>query len=128
MAADIFRARQDREIHTHRDRLELKRRRPAVVEQGDDPLLVRDRANGRDVLDFEAVGARALHEDGARSVADQFREAGADQRIILTHGNAEADEKRITKCPGGAIDAVRDEQLIARAEDGEQRPRNRGRA
>ncbi len=80
MAADIFGAGEDGEIDAERDRGEVERGRPGVVDQGGDTARFGGGADGGDVLHLERMGAGAFEEDGAGPVGDQGGDAGADQR------------------------------------------------
>ncbi len=71
MAGEIFRAGLDRHIGAAVMRRKEQRRRPGVVEDDAGALAARDRGDGRNVRQFEALRARRFEEDDAGVRPDQ---------------------------------------------------------
>jgi hypothetical protein len=80
VAADVLRDRLDRDVDAERERLEVERRGPGVVEEDQRARGVRDLGDRRDVLDLEGERARALAEDQAGVRANSSRRPAPPSR------------------------------------------------
>ena len=111
---DVFRCRLDRHVGAERQRLAIERRRPCVV--GDDPDFLRMgcRCNRRNVLHFESLRAGALDHDEARVGLEVLGDARADRRIIIGRLDAEPLQHSVCERARRLIDAVDDQNVIAR--------------
>ncbi len=121
MAADIFCAGLDRQIDAFFEGAGIKRRRPGIVHQHYRAFIVRDACDGGNVLHLEALRAGHFDEHRARVRLEQFVDGGADQRIVIRCLDAHALEHAVAEIAGGPVDAVGDQDVVARAGDREQR-------
>src|SRR3546814_4961861 len=64
MAHDIFGAGEDRDVDAMRQRREIERRRPGIVDQRDDAARAGDGGDRRDILHLERQGTGGFEEDG----------------------------------------------------------------
>ena len=116
MAADIFAQGLDRDVDTVRDRREEEGRRPGIVEYARDPAPPGHRGDPRDVLNLEAVRARAFHEDRAGGIAQhRLQRVGAGQRVVVTRRDSEPRQHLVAEAPRRSVGAVDHQQLVAGA-------------
>ena len=121
MAAEVFRAGLDRDIDAARMRREEQRRRPGVVHHHDRVARMRDRRDRRNVLHLERQRARRLGEHHARVRLEQAGDVRAEQRVVVGRLDAEALQHRVAEIARRAIDRVRDQQVVAGSQEGQQR-------
>ena len=82
MADDIFRRRLHGDIGAMRERLEVERRRPGVVEGEPDAARPAGLGDGGQVLHLEGLRAGRFGDDQPRPLGDQVGDARADGRIV----------------------------------------------
>ena len=121
MTHDIFGGGLDRYVGAVRERLEIERRRPRVVQNDNSAARMRRLGDGRNVLHLEGLRAWRLGEHHFGVVGDELVDAGADQRIVIGGFDAEPLQHVVAEAPGGAIDAVGDQDLVTGRHEGEQR-------
>ena len=124
MAAEIFGAGVDREVHAEIQRPEIKRRRPGIVHDDQRALGMRCRGNRRNVLHFKAQRARRFDKDRACVGLDQPGNGAADERIVIGRGDAEPGEDLVAIAARRPVGAIGDKQMIAGMHNRQQRRRN----
>jgi hypothetical protein len=128
MAADVFCKCQVGQVDPGREGLEQNRRCPGIIEQRDEAALLRNCADRRHVLDFHRLRAWTLEQDRARFLAEEVRNLGADQRIVVGGRNPVAFQECLAEFPSWTVDGVDHEQLVAGPKHGKQRRRDRRQA
>ena len=121
MATDIFRRRLNGHVGTMGERLEIERRRPSIVENDHRAGSVRGLGDGRDVLHFESLRAGRFGENDFRLLGDELCDVGTDAGVVIGDRDAEPLQHVVAKSPRRTIDAVHDEQLVARGKESEKR-------
>ncbi len=90
MAADVLGRGVDAEVDAVLEGLEVQRRRPGVVEHGENASTARGRGDRGHVLHLEGQRAWRFHVDDPGLGPDQARDLGADQRVVVGRLDAEA--------------------------------------
>ena len=118
----------NRQIDAFVQSAEIERARPGIVHQHDRACGMGRGRDRRHVLHLERQRSRRFHVDGAGGGLHQRRDAAADQRVVIARGDSVAREHAVAEFSRGQIDAVGDQHVVARLEDGQERERSRGQA
>ncbi len=108
-------------VRAEPERVEVQRCGVRIVNHCDDIFFLRGGNNGRNVLHFQRVTARALHVNEPSVLPDEPFNSRADQRVIELHFDAEALEKSFTKISGRAVDRIGNENVVAGLDEGKER-------
>ncbi len=111
--------RLHRDVDAVLEGLEREARRIGVVDRGDHAALARHRRDGPHVGHFHGHRARRLQPQQAGFGADQLGDAGADQRIVEAHADAEIARQPVAEIGVGAVGIVRDQHVVAALHDAE---------
>ena len=115
----------DRKIDAVIERAEKQRRGPGVVDHHRGAMAMRHSRDGGNVLNLERqrAGAFAEHRLGVR--LHQFRDAGADQGIVIGGLDPHALQQPVAEAARRAIAIVGHQQMIAMAAHRQDGERNR---
>ena len=116
----------DRDIDAMRERLEMQRCAPGVVEEREHPGGAGGGGDGRHVLHLEGQGTRALQEHDPGLGPDAVGDGGPDERVVVFGLDAKAPQGSVAERAGGAVDAIHHQQMVAGPEPAEQRAADRG--
>ena len=88
MAADVFRERLHRDVHTVRERVEINSGGPGVVEHNQHAGLVRRGSDFWNILHFHRYRAWALTPNEFRILLQKGGDFAADRRSVKSHFDA----------------------------------------
>ncbi len=128
MAHDVFGGGVDDDVDAVAQRLLEQGRRPGIVEHHQRAGGVGRGGDGRDVLDLEGQRPRRFQVDDAGVGPDELGDAGADQRVVVGGGDAEAAEQTVAQGAHRGVYAVAHQDVIAAGEERHQRDIDRGQA
>ncbi len=121
MAHQVLGRRLNGNIDAMLERLEIKRRRPGIVQHHHRAGGMGGGGDRRDVLHFEGQRARRFGKDQLGVGLDQLGDAGADLRIEIGDLDPEALEDDFADLARRAVGAVDHQQVIAGIEKRHQR-------
>ena len=128
VAADVLGRRVQRDVDAVRQRLEVERRRPRVVDDAEGVVPARDRREPRHVLHLEGQRARRLQEEHARGRTEQLLQLVADARVVERRVDAEPRQRLPAEAARRPVDRVGDQHVVAGPYEREQRHRAGGEA
>src|SRR6266702_6755009 len=105
--------------------MKAERRRPRVVHDRDDAARTARARDGGYVNHFERQRTGRLEIDDPRIRLKQRLDARTDVRIEIRDFDAELAQRLLAECASGTIQTVDDQKVIATAQIGEQRRRDR---
>ncbi len=115
----------DHDVGAERQRLVVKRRRPAVVDQYADAAWFCRGCDGGQVLHLESQRAGTFHPDGPGVLGDQVGDAAADPRIVIADRHAHAPEEAVAETAPGIVDRVGEKDIVAGVDGAEHRQGDR---
>ena len=124
MSAHVFRKGLHGDVNPMSEGVEVHARGPGVVQDNRRPVCMRRFADRGHILHFHGDGAGTLAPDQPRVLFDERGQLVTEKRIVVTDLNSEPAQHVVGKLAIGPVDAPRQQDMIARVEEGEVNQRN----
>ena len=110
------------------ERAKSERRRPGIVHGDERAAPVRNVGYGGNVLHLERQRSGRFGEDELGIRPELALDGCASERIVVADLDAEPCQMPAAEASRGSVDGIRDERVIARTQQGEEREGRRGKS